>query len=188
LLADHRGLITGEACPHHLLFSVDDYARLGTLVQMNPSIKTRDDNAELWRALADGRLQVVATDHAPHSEVDKAVEFGAAANGISGIETALGLVLSAVDGGQLTLLRGIEALTSGPASIVGTRSRRADSVGLVEGASADIVIFDRADAWTVSSDTLMSRGKNTPLAGMRLPGRVLVTIAAGRIAYEAPEA
>ncbi len=67
LLADHRGLITGEACPHHLFFSVDDYARLGTLIQMNPSIKTRADNEALWRALLEGRLQVVATDHAPHT-------------------------------------------------------------------------------------------------------------------------
>src|SRR3954469_10344720 len=71
LLADHRGLITGEACLHHLLFNVGDYARLGTLVQMNPSLKTREDNIELWRALADDRLQVVATDHAPHTLEEK---------------------------------------------------------------------------------------------------------------------
>jgi len=163
-------------------------AAYDSAMRVNPPLRCPEDAVACLAALADGTADAIATDHAPHSEVDKAVEFGAAANGISGIETALGLVLSAVDGGQLTLLRGIEALTSGPASIVGTRSRRAGSVGLVEGASADIVIFDRAEAWTVSSEILMSRGKNTPLAGMRLPGRVLLTIAGGRIAYEAPEA
>jgi len=136
-------------------------------------------------ALADGTADAIATDHAPHTEVDKAVEFGAAATGISGIETALGLVLAAVDAGQLTLLRAVEALTTGPAGLLGARTRRAGAVGLIEGAPADLVVFDRSESWTVTADSLASRGKNTPLLGMSLPGRVLVTMAGGRIAYEA---
>lgn len=136
-------------------------------------------------AVADGTASAIATDHAPHSEVDKAVEFGSAANGISGIETALGLVLAAVDAGHLPLLRAIEALTTGPAAVIGGRSRRGSSIGLVEGAPADLVVFDRSARWTVSPETLVSRGKNSPLLGMELAGTVLLTLAAGRIAYEA---
>ena len=135
----------------------------------------------------DGTADAVATDHAPHREVDKAVEFGTAANGISGLETALGLLLEAVDAGRLPLLRAIEALTTGPAAVLAGRMRRA-SAGLVEGAPADLVVFDRAERWTVTPEALASRGKNSPLIGMSLPGRVLMTIAGGRLAYEAPDA
>jgi dihydroorotase len=157
-------------------------------LRVNPPLRAPDDAAACLAALLDGTADAIATDHAPHTEVDKAVEFGQAANGISGLETALGVVLAAVDAGRLPLLRAIEALTTGPAGLLGGRARRAGSVGLVEGAPADLVVFDRSERWTVSSDGLASRGKNTPLLGIELPGRVLVTLAAGRIAYEAPEA
>ena len=157
-------------------------------LRVNPPLRGPDDAAACLAALIDGTADAVATDHAPHTEVDKAVEFGLAANGISGLETALGVLLAAVDAGRLPLARAIEALTSGPAAILGTRSRRDGSVGLVEGSPADLVVFDRSDRWTVTADGLASRGKNTPLIGMELAGRVLVTFANGRIAYEAPEA
>ena len=157
-------------------------------VRVNPPLRGADDAAACLAALLDGTADAIATDHAPHTEVDKAVEFGAAANGISGIETALGLLLAAVDAGCLPLARAIEALTTGPARVLGVRTARAGSVGLIEGAPADLVVFDRSDRWTVTSDALMSRGKNTPLLGMELGGRVIVTLAGGRIAYEAPDA
>jgi dihydroorotase len=159
-------------------------------VRVNPPLRTPADARACLVALADGTADAIATDHAPHTEVDKAVEFGAAANGISGIETALGLVLAAVDAGQLTLLRAVELLTTGPATVLGSRTRRVGNggVGLVEGAPADLVVFDRSDPWTVSAERLLSRGKNSPLIDVALPGRVLLTIAGGRIAYEAPEA
>jgi len=115
----------------------------------------------------------------------QAVEFGLAANGISGIETALGLLLTAVDAGRLPLARAIAALTVGPAAVLGSRSRRGRP-GLNEGSPADLVVFDRADSWTVGASELRSRGRNTPLLGRTLPGRVLLTIADGRIAHEAP--
>ena len=156
-------------------------------VRVNPPLRTPGDAAACLAALLDGTAAAVATDHAPHTDVDKAVEFGLAANGISGIETALGLLLAAVDAGHLPLARAIEALTTGPASVLGGQSRRASTVGLVEGAPADLVVFDRSERWTVTSDALASRGKNTPLLGMELAGRVLITLAAGRIAYEASD-
>jgi dihydroorotase len=157
-------------------------------LRVNPPLRTPDDAAACLAALIDGTADAVATDHAPHAEVDKAVEFGLAANGISGLETALGLLLAAVDAGRLSLARAIEALTTGPASVLGGRSRRAGWVGLVEGAPADIVVFDRAERWLVTADGLASRGKNSPLLGMELGGSVMVTLASGRLAYEAPDA
>ncbi len=155
-------------------------------LRVNPPLRALDDAAACLVALVDGTADAIATDHAPHAEVDKAVEFGLAANGISGLETALGVVLAAVDAERLPLLRAIEALTVGPARVLGDRTRRAGSVGLVEGAPADLVVFDRSERWTVTTDGLVSRGKNTPLLGMDLAGPVLLTMAGGRIAYEAP--
>jgi dihydroorotase len=149
-------------------------------LRVNPPLRTPADAQACRAALADGTADAIATDHAPHTDVDKAVEFGLAANGISGIETALGLVLAAVDAGELPLIRAVAALTVGPAAVLG-RTR-----GLVEGEPADLVVFDRSESWTVTADALMSRGKNSPLLGMALPGRVLLTMAGGRVAYEAP--
>jgi dihydroorotase len=156
-------------------------------LRVNPPLRCPEDVLACLAALADGTADAVATDHAPHREVDKAVEFGAAATGISGLETALGVLLAAVDAGRLSLFRAIELLTTGPAAVIAGRARRA-SAGLVEGAPADLVVFDRSESWTVTAETLASRGKNTPLLGMELRGRVLLTVAGGRLAYEAPEA
>ena len=168
--------------------SVLDAGPYSTSVRVNPPLRAADDALACLAAVVDGTADAIATDHAPHTEVDKAVEFGSAANGISGLETALGVILAAVDAGRLPLLRAIGALTVGPAATLGDRSRRAGSVGLVEGAPADLVVFDRSDRWTVTPETLRSRGKNTPLLGMDLGGRVLLTMAGGRLAYEAVDA
>lgn len=215
-LARARGLpVTCDVTPHHLALTdewvagarrwaweaVDErgFARdpwaddalvaapYSTATRVNPPLRCAEDAMACLAALADGTADAVATDHAPHREVDKAVEFGAAANGISGLETALGVLLAAVDAGQLSLHRAIEALTTGPAAVLDGRMRRG-AVGLVEGAPADLVVFDRSDAWTVDAASLASRGKNTPLLGMELRGRVMLTLAGGRLAYEAPEA
>ena len=202
--------VTCDVTPHHLALTdewvagarrwaweaggdpwADDVLVAGpysTALRVNPPLRSPSDAAACMAALIDGTADAVATDHAPHTEVDKAVEFGLAANGISGLETALGILLAAVDAGHLPLARAIEALTTGPARVLGARSRRAGSVGLVEGGPADLVVFDRSDRWTVTADGLASRGKNTPLLGMELAGRVLVTLAGGRIAGKAPDA
>ena len=199
--------VTCDGTPHHLAFTDawvagarqwawdtgDDPWADGTIeaapywsaLRVNPPLRTPADAAAVLAALADGTADAVASDHAPHTEVDKAVEFGHAANGISGIETALGVLLAAVDAGRLPLARAIEALTVGPAAILGARSRRTAG-GLVEGERADLVVFDRSDRWEVTAEALASRGKNTPLLGRSLAGRVLLTVAAGRVAYEAP--
>ena len=154
-------------------------------LRVNPPLRSALDAAALLAALVDGTADAIATDHAPHTRVDKEVEFGLAANGISGIETALGIVLAAVDAGRLPLSRAIEALTTGPGGVLHGwgwgGSRR-----LVEGEAADLVLFDRSTPWRVEAAGLASRGKNTPLLGRDLPGRVLLTVAGGRLAYEEP--
>ncbi|MFL5779052.1 MAG: dihydroorotase [Chloroflexota bacterium] len=154
-------------------------------LRVNPPLRSASDAAAVLAAIADGTADAIATDHAPHTTVAKQVEFGLAATGISGIETALGLVLAAVDAGQLPLGRAIQALTTGPLAVLAGSSRR-PVAGLIEGEAADLVVFDRTDAWTVEADSLLSRGTNSPLLGRTLPGRVLLTIADGRFAYRSP--
>jgi dihydroorotase len=213
--------VTCDVTPHHLAFTdewiagsrrwswealtpdgtsrdpwVDGVLTAGpynTSLRVNPPLRTPANAAACLAALRDGTASAVVTDHAPHTVVDKEVEFGKAINGISGIETALGVLLELVDAGGLTLAQAVAALTTGPVSIAATWPAVAGTSatrprGLIEGALADLVVFDRADRWLVMPGTLLSKGKNSPLLGRELPGRVLVTIARGRLAYEDPEA
>jgi dihydroorotase len=156
-------------------------------LRVNPPLRSPSDAAACREALIDGTADAIATDHAPHTSVDKDVEFGSAANGISGIETALGVVLAAVDAELLPLSRALTLLTTGPAGVLGGGWGQGAAPGLVEGAPADLVVFDRSATWTVEPAALASRGKSTPLLGRELAGRVLFTLAAGRLAYEAPD-
>jgi dihydroorotase len=154
-----------------------------TALRVNPPLRSATDAAACIAALADGTADAIATDHAPHTEVDKHVEFGWAVNGISGIETALPVVLAAVDAGRLPLARAVEALTTGPARILGERQGVAP--GFREGEPADLVAVDRAGRWTVTPEALRSKGKNSPLLGRELRGTVRLTLAGGRVAYRA---
>ena len=196
--------VTCDVTPHHLAltdawlagwrrFAWDEPWRPGatveaslyeTSVRVNPPLRSVADAAACRAALEDGTADAIATDHAPHTSVAKDVEFGLASNGISGIETALGLLLAAVDAGELSLGRALAALTIGPSRVLGFRPPTVPR-GLVEGAPADLVVFDRSDSWTVTAESLASKGKNSPLVGRALPGRVLLTVAGGRLAYNA---
>ncbi len=220
--AQANGLpVTCDVTPHHLAFTdewiagsrrwawealgADGTARdpwadgiltatpYNTSLRVNPPLAAATDAAACLAALLDGTAAAVATDHAPHTVVDKEVEFGRASNGISGIETALGILLSLVDAGKLSLAKAIAVLTTGPAGVVASwpgsaQSSAARPRGLVEGAPADLVVFDRSDGWLVGEASLLSKGKNSPLLGRTLPGRVVLTIAGGRLAYEDPTA
>ncbi len=157
-----------------------------SVLRVNPPLRTPADVLACLAAVADGTADAIATDHAPHRTVDKDVEFGLAANGISGIETAVGLVLEAVAAGRLSLATALAGLSSGPARVLGPNAPIAP--GLTEGAPADLVVIDAGDRWPVSADTLLSRGKNSPLLGRDLPGRVLLTLASGRVAWADGEA
>jgi dihydroorotase len=146
-----------------------------TGLRVNPPLRGPADARACLAGLADGTVDAVATDHAPHTQVDKDVEFGFARPGIAGIETALGLLLEAVDAGQLTLRRAIDALTIGPAAAIGDAGGAAS--GFAEGAPADLVVFDRSARWTVAAGQLLTRGWGGPLLGRSLSGPVLLTVA-----------
>jgi dihydroorotase len=161
-------------------------------LRVDPPLRSASDAAACLEGLLDGTVDAVATDHSPRSRPDREVEFGASAPGITGLETALGLLLSAVDAGRLPLARAISALTEGPARVLGRtaagQGAGAVQPGLTVGATADLVVFDRSATWTPGNDTLVSLGAPSPLAGRSLPGLVLLTIAGGRLAWAAAEA
>jgi dihydroorotase len=145
--------------------------------RINPPLAPRNEALALLAGVADGSIDAIATDHAPHPRERKAVEFGAAAPGMIGLETALSLGLAAVGAGSMSLIRLLEALGTGPAKLIGeTRSLNAGSV-------ADLVVFDPSARWMVEASALASASSNTPLLGMELPGVVRMSVAGGRVTY-----
>ena len=150
-----------------------------TNAKVNPPLRTTADVEACIEGLRDGTIDCIATDHAPHAIQDKLCEFDAAACGISGLETAFGLALTA-----LPLEDTVCALTIGPVRALGL-DRRIDGLGtLTVGAPGDVVIIDPEAEWTVEPEAFASKGKNTPLAGRTLHGRVVATIFGGRIAFD----
>lgn len=146
--------------------------------RVNPPLRTQRDIEALIEGLSDGTIDAIATDHAPHATVDKACEYGLAACGISGLETALALVLTLVHSGVLDLMNVVAKFTEGPARVLG----RSPS-SLRPGQRADIVIFDPEQTWTVDREAFVSKGKNTPLHGQQLKGQVLLTMLGGTIVF-----
>lgn len=163
-----------------------DAAPYASSLRVDPPIRPAADALACLAAVADGTADAIASDHRPVARPDREVEFGAAAPGIAGLETTLGLVLAAVDAGRLPLARAVAALTIGPAAVLGSRAPHRP--GLTVGAPADLVVFDRSAAWIPGPATLRTLAALSPLTGRELPGLVLLTIAAGRLAWEAPEA
>lgn len=179
--AKARGLrVTAEATPHH--FSLTDQAVAGydTHAKMAPPLRSEHDRRAVLQGLADGTIDAVATDHAPHATVDKEVEFDRAANGIVGLETALGLVLRAVRSSGLPLMRALETLTIGPA-----RAFRLDAGTLRPGALADLVLIDPNARWVFDPKRSFSKGRNSPFAGWEFEGRVVRTFVGGREVFVA---
>jgi dihydroorotase len=171
--------VTAEVTPHHLTLTEEDVLKYGTLAKVKPPLRTKRDNLALLRALNDGVIDIVATDHAPHTAADKDVEFARAAFGISGLETALGSLAGLIFKSELSLQTMIAALTMGPARVLGYKK-----LGTLEaGAPADICVFDLHREWVVDTEKFASKGKNTPLAGRTLRGKVMATFYAGRPAY-----
>ena len=185
--ARNEGLaVTAEVTPHHLTLTdklvaaTERGGRYDPNAKVSPPLRAEDDCAALVEGLVDGTIDAIATDHAPHTVVDKQCEFDHAAFGISGLETALGLVLRLVHQGRLSMLQLVERMTLGPARTFGLASGTLDP-----GAPADLVLFEADEEWTVEPEAFHSRGKNTPLAGTRLRGRVKATLVGGRLVYGA---
>ena len=188
--------VTAEVCPHHLTIT-DDWAlgaqgRVGrselafdTSTKVYPPLRGRADVNALVDALADGTIECIATDHAPHDTVSKQVTYQDAAFGISVLETALGSSLQLVHEGRIGLTTLIERLTVGPARVLGPDY--APLASLAPGTPADLVLFDPLAEWTVDASKFASKGKNTPLDGVKLRGRAFATIAGGEIVYLSEE-
>lgn len=197
-LAKERGTaaVTCEVTPHHL--TLTDEAALGdagvngayapltpaaydTFAKVNPPLRVQADVDAMIAGLRDGVIDIIATDHAPHNHTDKQCTFHEAAFGMSVFETALGQLMSLVHSGAIGLPLLIEKLTYAPARIL----RRPDLGALKPGAPADVVLIDPNAEWVVDTAKFASKGKNTPLNGATLRGKIAATLVAGRIAYEA---
>ncbi len=174
--ARRRGLrVTAEATPHHFTLEDEAVGVYDTHARMNPPLRTRRDIEAVREALADGTLDAIATDHAPHGVLEKQVEFDKAWNGVVGLETALGLTLAAVREGAMSLTRAVALLTDGPARAFGLPGGH-----LAPGAPADLTVVAPDEAWTVDAARFFSRSRNTPFHGRRLTGRVTQTWVGGR--------
>lgn len=173
--------VTSEVTPHH--FSLDENAVLehGAMAKMNPPLRTVKDRYSIIEGIKDGAIDMIATDHAPHSAEEKSVEpIWKAPSGIIGLETALGLaVTNLVRKGHLTMVQLMEKMSLNPAKLY-----RFDKGYIDEGADADLVIFDENESWEVTTDELASKSSNTPFLGMTLYGKVKYTICGGQIVYE----
>src|SRR4051812_24111050 len=179
--AKRRGLpITCEVTPHHLTLTDEACAGYDTSTKCNPPLRTTADVEALRAALADGTIDAVATDHAPHSPVEKDVEFEDAAFGMIGLETAVPLVLELVRSGMLTPAALVTRLSIAPAAAFGLPGGT-----LADGAPADVTVIDPEATWTVDAVALRSRSRNTPFSGKTLKGRAALTVVGGTIAYSA---
>ena len=178
--AKARGVkITCETAPHYFTLTDDAVRGYDTNAKMNPPLRTADDVAAVKAALADGTIDAIATDHAPHHLDEKDVEFNVALNGIIGLETSLPLSLKLVEEGVLTLPALVEKMARNPARILGI-----DRGTLREGAVADITVIDPNASWTVEADKLASKSKNSPFLGRELKGAAAYTIVGGRIVHK----
>ncbi len=166
LLDDHQGLLTAEACTPHLMFTSDDYQRLGTLIQANPSIKETADRDQLWQALRDNTLQVIATDHAPHTLEEKQQAYPRSPSGMPSIENSLALMLNEVHQGRLALTRVVEAMCDAPARVWDILSKGR----IAEGYDADLVLVDLELTRQVRNEDQLSKCGWSPWHGTELTG------------------
>ena len=172
--------VTAEVTPHHLTLTEEEVTGYNTNAKVSPPLRTRPDIEALIKGLKENVIDIIATDHAPHAEIDKLCEFALAPSGISVFETALGSLMKLVHGGQLTLPTLIAKLTSEPARIINS-----DKLGTLKaGTPADVTIFDPERDWVVDTSKFASKGKNTPLAGSTLKGKVMATIFHGKLVYK----
>ncbi len=166
IVADHRNLITAEACLHHFLFSTNDYDRLGTLVQMNPSLKSPADAAGVWQALLDNRLQVIATDHAPHTWEEKQQPYPASPSGLPAVENSLALMLNRYNEGQCTLLQIAHWMSDAPARVWDIVSKGRIEVGY----DADLVLVNLNKSQTIRHEEQLTKCRWSPWHGETLTG------------------
>ena len=174
--------VTAETCPHYFVLTQDEIRTKGTKAKMNPPLRNEEDRKEIIKGLADGTIDVISTDHAPHSREEKERPFDSAPNGIVGLETAFPLsVTYLLKSGYISLLDLMDKLCHNPAKILGIDS------GIKENGIADLTVFSLSEKITVDSNKFLSKSKNMPFYGMELSGKVFYTIRDGRIIFENKE-
>ncbi len=179
--AKARGLpVTAEASPHHFLLTEHAVDGYNANAKMNPPLRTSTDVEAVRQGLADGTIDAIATDHAPHHRDEKEIEFDLAANGIVGLETALPLALQMAAESNLSYERLIDALSAAPARILGVPGG-----SFAVGAPADVTVIDPVREWVVEPERFQSKSRNTPFGGTRVRGAAMVTIVDGAIVWRA---
>jgi len=179
LIAEAGPLVTAEVCPHHLLFSINDYARLGSLIKINPSVKNLDDCEALWQSLQVGQIQMVVTDHAPHTLEEKGRTFPECPSGMPAVENSLALMLNQVHAGRITLEQVVQWMSTNPARIWNIRGKGSIAVGL----DADLVLVDLNLVRTVENSGQYTKCGWSPWDGETLVGWPVRTFVAGREVY-----
>ena len=177
--AKEEGLpVTAETAPHYFTLTEEAVLGYNTNAKVNPPLRSETDREALRQALAEGVIDAIATDHAPHSPLEKAVEFPAAAFGLIGLETAVPLTLKLVREGIISPLRMAELLSTNPARIL-----RVPGGSLKPGAPADLTLIDPEAVWVVTEENLHSKSKNSPFLGWEMQGRAVLTMVGGRIVW-----
>ena len=173
--------VHAEATPHHFTLTEDAVLMYGTNARMNPPLRTEDDRVKIIEGIKDGTIDMIVTDHAPHSEEEKAKPLESAPSGITGLETSLALgIKSLVEPGHISLMKLMELMSKNPAEFY-----RMVPGSVTKGAPADLVIFGEKEIWTVRKEDFASKASNSPFIGWELPGKVHYTICSGKIIYQA---
>ncbi len=180
--AKKKGIkVTCETCPHYFTLTEEAVLGFNTNAKVNPPLRTKEDVEAIKKGLSDGTIDAIATDHAPHSEEEKDVEFDFAASGMIGLETALSLVYSGLIKGKIiSWSQAVEKMSFNPAVIL----RLKDKGSLKTGCDADVTVFDPEAGWMVDAKKLESKSKNTPFIGVKLTGAVTLAVVGGKIKYE----
>lgn len=171
--------IHAEATPHHFSLTEEAVLKYGTNARMNPPLRTEDDRRRIIEGIKDGTIDMIVTDHAPHSKEEKAKELSKAPSGITGLETSLSLgVKSLVKTGEISMMKLMELMSTNPSKFY-----RMTPGSVTEGAIADLVIFGEDSLWTVKEEEFASKASNSPFIGWELPGKVFFTICNGKVVY-----
>jgi dihydroorotase len=179
--AKDQGLpLTAEVTPHHLTLTDDCVRTYDSCFKMAPPLRTHADMDAVGKALADGTIDVIASDHAPHGAVDKCIEFTEAANGIIGLETSVASTYGLVRAGKLSLPRWVEAMTTAPAKVLNLPFGT-----LKKGAVADCVLFHPDKKWIFTEEHIESKSTNSPLIKKEFVGKIITTFVGGKKIYEA---
>ncbi|MFK7821864.1 MAG: dihydroorotase [Planctomycetaceae bacterium] len=179
VIAEHPELITAECCPHHLLFNIEDYERLGSLVQMNPSIKTREDCEALWQAMLDGIIAVVATDHAPHTLEEKDQPYPASPSGLPAVENSLSLMLDRVNQGLCSIEQVVSWMCTAPARVWDVVNKGA----IIEGYDADLVLVDMDQERLIRNEDQLTKCGWSPWHGTTVRGIPVRTWVMGQTVF-----